>query len=98
MSKVIVKDDHVFIISDDPELLAWGGNNSAFVINKECYRYVKKFVDKNKEMLDALMISESPGTVLYWEENYHDIFANILIKQSGFPRLQISNALCSLGF
>jgi hypothetical protein len=86
------------IVTDDPALLAWGGQAETYVIPTNVYEFVKEYVEKNKKSFDILMRSESPGTVFYWEKNYHDKIRDFIYDVSGFPHNHISNALSAFGY
>lgn len=98
-SLVICRDNMVGIITSDVNLIKWGGASCVFVINRKAYDIVNEFVRHNKHWLDSLMISESPGTVYYWENNYHDkITQQLLNANPEYTPRDIGNALWVLGY
>jgi hypothetical protein len=98
--QVIVNQDSEAVFLIGPEKPQPPGNLHSYFVNQAVFERVQGFVDLFKPGLDSLIQkSDSPCTNHYWEKNYHDRIADLLLDlMPGTKRVDISNSLSALGF
>src|SRR5581483_11118172 len=75
---------YIFVITNDEEILKLRkGCNSAFVIDRSIFDFVKKYVEENRPYLNSLMICGALGAIKYWDGNHHDRIVRLLCKSIG---------------
>ncbi len=83
--------------------------NNCWFIPSLVFEEVQHYVEANEAKLKSLMVSESPGTVKYWEEDHHNRIVEELYqkwtsivkyKKSELKTLKshISNSLSAFGY
>ena len=94
--EIIERDDYLFIVGDSRES---PGAKFVVYIDEKTMTKVRMFVEVFRERFDYLIkMGKSPGTVYYWEENYHDKVVDFLkLMMPGSSIRDIGNALCALG-
>jgi hypothetical protein len=97
-TKAIIRQEQVVVITEDKELLDYKGELEGIIIPWKVYYYVEYFVKQNKAFIESLFFAEKPGTIKYWEYNYHDKFVMDIVKATGFAKKDVSNSLWTFGY